>query len=137
MVVHISTAISPVLRADNEYDKPHRWEEILWHARDTARTRASQWPVLEEVVASVSGPFIVAGDFNNPPRGLLYGRLAEQWTDAFAQAGWGSGFTFPAHFPLMRIDYLWLSPSLRAVDCYTLGTRASDHLPVVADILLD
>jgi vancomycin resistance protein VanJ len=134
VAVHVSTALSPEYKAENEYNKPSRWKQIIRHAQATAQTRAAQWPAIQSSVAGVSGPYIVAGDFNNPPRGLLYHRLARNWQDGFGQAGWGCGYTFPAKHPLMRIDYIWASPSLRVNQCFSPETRASDHRPVVADV---
>jgi endonuclease/exonuclease/phosphatase (EEP) superfamily protein YafD len=78
----------------------------------------------------------VAGDFNNPPRGVLYRRMSVQLSDSFRAAGGGFGYTFRSDFPAMRIDYIWCAPGVRVVRCRTVRSRASDHLPVIADIRL-
>ncbi len=92
----------------------------------------------------VSGPVIVAGDFNMSDREHDYAQFADRLHDAFRETNWGFGFTFPSSLalggtsigsPLIRIDYIWsaggASPSASQVDC----GGASDHCMVVADIV--
>jgi len=81
-------------------------------------------------------PALVAGDFNTPPRGRLYGQLTDVATDAFAAAGRGFGWTFPHSHPILRIDYVWLTPDVKAVHCRRLRVGPSDHVPVVADVVV-
>jgi len=87
-------------------------------------------------LASQTTPAFVAGDFNTPPRGRLYGRLTDAATDAFAAAGEGFGWTFPHSHPVLRIDYIWLTPDVKAVHCRPLRAGPSDHLPVVAEVVV-
>lgn len=44
----------------------------------------------------------------------------------------GQPNTFPSYNPWERIDYIWTSPDLRAVDFRVPSVTASDHLPVIA-----
>lgn len=81
-----------------------------------------------------SGPRVVAGDFNNPPRGRLYGAFARLLTDTFAASGGGFGWSFPHRLPLLRIDYIWASADFEPLNCQTLPIGPSDHRPVVADL---
>lgn len=78
---------------------------------------------------------IIAGDFNMPPRGVVYRRIAGQYRNAFS-AGNGFGYTYRSSLPVLRIDHIFLSPDLRPVRCRTIGTRVSDHRPVVAEVEL-
>lgn len=91
---------------------------------------------LLNVTRRISGPLIVAGDFNTPPRGEVYRRMSADLTDAFGYAGWGVGYTFRSDVPAMRIDYVFLGNGVRAERCWTPHTEASDHLPLVADVEL-
>jgi endonuclease/exonuclease/phosphatase family metal-dependent hydrolase len=47
--------------------------------------------------------------------------------------------TYPARFPLLRLDRLWLRPRQRLRTIHVHGSRlarmASDHLPIVATII--
>jgi vancomycin resistance protein VanJ len=103
-------------------------------AEDVFAVRDTQVDAVLEWLEAQDGPALVAGDFNTPPRGHVYRRLADAATDAFAAAGQGYGWTFPSHAPVLRIDYVWLNRDLTAVGCYRLRGGPSDHCPVVADI---
>jgi len=104
---------------------------------DTAtEIRKAQTDALLEAMANETRPHIVCGDLNTPPRGMVYGSLARRWQDTFAAAGMGFGYTFASRAPLLRIDYVWLSPGLRPVRVLVPPSRASDHRPVVADVVL-
>ena len=88
-------------------------------------------------------PFIVAGDFNMSCYSALYGDIAKLAVDSFREAGKGFGMTWPIsvadhqfgiQMPILRIDYLWHSPELRAVEITQLSRFGSDHLPLLATI---
>jgi len=80
-------------------------------------------------------PMIVCGDFNTPPRGVVYGMLAGEWEDA-AYVRSGFGYTFASTLPVLRIDYIWHSPDLLATRTETPASTGSDHRPVVADLIV-
>lgn len=81
-------------------------------------------------------PLVVCGDLNTPPRGRVYERLAGHGRDAVGEVGRGFCYTFPAYLPALRIDYVWLGPGVLANACRTPASRASDHLPVVVDLVI-
>ncbi len=79
---------------------------------------------------------VLVGDFNAPPGAP---ELAPLWTellDTWAVAGSGPGFTFPTTDPVKRIDYVTVSPDITTLDAEVVSTQASDHLPVVADLVV-
>jgi endonuclease/exonuclease/phosphatase family metal-dependent hydrolase len=83
-------------------------------------------------------PAIVAGDFNVVPWSRGYRRLSRRLRDAQVAAGRPMPqATFPARWPFLRIDHLFVSPSIRVLQTKTLRTAltrvASDHLPLVMD----
>jgi endonuclease/exonuclease/phosphatase family metal-dependent hydrolase len=43
-------------------------------------------------------------------------------------------YTWPAQNPYVRIDYIWVSPDLKASGVHVITSNASDHLAVVAEI---
>jgi endonuclease/exonuclease/phosphatase family metal-dependent hydrolase len=47
--------------------------------------------------------------------------------------------TFPAHFPMLRLDRIYCRPATALVRSWTepRGAEVSDHLPLIADIALD
>ncbi|MFH8514094.1 endonuclease/exonuclease/phosphatase family protein [Streptomyces gelaticus] len=75
---------------------------------------------------------ILLGDFNAAPAAPELAPLWQELTDA--EPG---GPTYPAQDPVQRIDYVAVSKdSVRVRDAAVAETLASDHRPVVADLLL-
>lgn len=106
--------------------------------RDTAITILH-----DEYLAHENGPVIVLGDFNMSDLSDPYRVMNANFDDAFATAGQGLGFTFPANRPmvamprLLRIDYVWYNDHVAALDARVGGdSGTSDHMPVVADLAL-
>jgi endonuclease/exonuclease/phosphatase family metal-dependent hydrolase len=79
---------------------------------------------------------VLVGDFNAPPDAAELAPLWEHLVDTWAVAGEGSGHTYPALAPTKRIDYVTHSPNVRTLDVAVENTPASDHLPVVADLVV-
>ncbi len=96
----------------------------------------------EEEIADIvergkkSNPVIIIGDFNMTDQSHSYVRLSDAFKDAYREAAWGFGFTFPNHLrvqnivlpvPFLRLDYVFYSGELQAerarVDC----RGSSDH----------
>ncbi|MCX4788066.1 MULTISPECIES: endonuclease/exonuclease/phosphatase family protein [unclassified Streptomyces] len=75
---------------------------------------------------------ILLGDFNAAPAAPELAPLWKELTDV--EPG---GPTYPAQDPVQRIDYVAVSKdSVRVRDAAVAETLASDHRPVVADLLL-
>lgn len=94
-------------------------------------------------------PAIVAGDFNITPDNPAYATLAGALEDArlraveppHGPAETFFGFTVEPGAPGRRIDYVFVSPGVRTLRYATLtdqyhGHYPSDHVPVVADVVL-
>ncbi|HEX6947155.1 MAG TPA: endonuclease/exonuclease/phosphatase family protein [Acidimicrobiia bacterium] len=80
-------------------------------------------------------PAILVGDFNSRPGWRQLDELmAAGWVDSWAEAGMGEGFTSNSANPEHRIDYVFHTDDLVAVDVGVIQSRASDHFAVVADI---
>jgi endonuclease/exonuclease/phosphatase family metal-dependent hydrolase len=86
-------------------------------------------------LANLDMPLIVAGDFNDEPRGETYRLMTSRFADAWvAAARAGEGFTYPADKPSKRIDYVFVGPGVRVRSARVVETLASDHVPLVADL---
>lgn len=86
--------------------------------------------LLKKTIADVS---ILLGDFNE---WLFWGRplrWLKQWFTPMPTPS-----TFPAHYPLLALDRIWIHPATRLmslqVHATALSRIASDHLPLVADV---
>lgn len=85
---------------------------------------------------------VLCGDLNDVPGSPTWQALAEDLRDAHAVKPVGGTLTFPAAAPDRRIDAVFVSPSIAVVGAgvpagLTNPSAASDHLPVVADLMLD
>ncbi len=92
---------------------------------------------LDEVLtytAQVPAPEVLVGDFNAHPDSHEIQRVLDQFQDAFALGGTGSGYTSPAEGPRETIDYIFVSPDIQVASAQVIPSLASDHLPVVAEI---
>lgn len=79
---------------------------------------------------------VLVGDFNAPPDAPELAPLWGSLVDVWAAAGSGPGLTYPAIDPVKRIDYVTHSRTITTRSAEVVHTPASDHLPVVADLLV-
>lgn len=104
--------------------------------------RLMQAASLAKDVRSSLRPIILAGDFNAPDSSLVVRRLVEAGVrDAFSSAGLGYGYSYGHSLrpgiSFLRIDHIFVSPSIGVADCFVGGKLASPHRPVIADLLLN
>ena len=132
---------------------------------EAAHPRAHEVRAIVDVLASGTGPSVLAGDFNalspgepvgtppagveprgdalpDAPRDVLEPLAAAGYVDCYRALRDDPGYTYTADAPWLRLDYVLASPDLarrlRAVGVVSGGeaARASDHLPVWADFAL-
>jgi endonuclease/exonuclease/phosphatase family metal-dependent hydrolase len=79
------------------------------------------------------GPTIVMGDFND---WFWVGSVRKALSRELP--GRTRFRTFPSFFPLLRLDRIYCRPRGAFVDCYTdrSARGISDHLPVIADLMM-
>ena len=81
---------------------------------------------------------ILAGDLNAVSRSPSYRMLLRRLRDAQIDAGGRPAATFPSRLPLLRIDHIFLGEGICATRTFVhdtpLARRASDHLPLCADL---
>ena len=112
------------------------WEKALRAYRTDFRTRAEQARMIRRLIDAETRPFLVLGDFNSTPGSWVYAHLSRGLHDAFGRAGSGWGATFPARIPLIRIDFILASKEWEVRRAHTSSTVVSDHVPVVAELVL-
>jgi endonuclease/exonuclease/phosphatase family metal-dependent hydrolase len=83
-------------------------------------------------------PVILVGDLNATPRSRAYRRLTSHLWDAQAQIPLSRPkATFPSRLPMLRIDHVFVSRSVRVLRVETVRTPlarvASDHLPLLVE----
>jgi hypothetical protein len=112
-----------------------RWGWRRWHS--LRGVREEQVERLQAALGTMREPVVLSGDLNSTPGCAAPARLSARFADAFAEAGSGWGYTFPARRPLLRLDYVLVERSVPATHCRVVATAASDHRPVVADLRIE
>ncbi|MCW5977749.1 MAG: endonuclease/exonuclease/phosphatase family protein [Bryobacteraceae bacterium] len=83
-------------------------------------------------------PVVLMGDFNDSPFSVIHSSLRRRFQDAYRAAGRRWGPTFRLGVIPIRLDYIYVSPGIRVLDCSVRNDRlarvASDHLPVAATV---
>ena len=84
---------------------------------------------------------ILVGDLNAVSRSASYRMLTRRLRDAQVAAGGGIRATFPSRLPLLRIDHIFVGEGIRVEKTFVhdsrLARRASDHLPLCADLEIE
>ena len=102
----------------------------------TADQRDDSADALGEAIASDQvSRIVLLADLNGSVYDRALSPITAQLESAQAAAGDGFGFSWPASFPLARIDHV-LIKGVRATHCWVLPANGSDHRPVAADLRL-
>lgn len=82
-----------------------------------------------------SAPTVLLGDMNATPDAVELQPLLQRMADAWPPTA-GHGFTYPSDAPVKRIDDVFISRHFGVRSAFVPATRASDHRPVVVDLVL-
>lgn len=104
---------------------------LCLHLGLARRERRQQALTIEALAEADNRPTIVMGDFNEPSGRGAAARILER---RFRSAG--RHRTWPSFSPLLPLDRIWFEPSLSLLRAgvHTAARRASDHLPLWADL---
>jgi endonuclease/exonuclease/phosphatase family metal-dependent hydrolase len=103
--------------------------------RADPRVRMEQVAEMIRYIGGVTSPTIAAGDLNATPDAAELAPLLRLLHDTWLPTA-GSGLTYPANAPVKRIDYVLVSPHFSVQSASVPITTASDHRPVVVDLIL-
>ena len=103
--------------------------------RSDPRVRQQQVSEMLAYIGDSSTPTLLFGDLNAPPDAPEIQPLLERLHDAWPASA-GPGLTDPADEPRKRIDYVLVSKHFRVRSASVPATLASDHRPVVVDLVL-
>jgi endonuclease/exonuclease/phosphatase family metal-dependent hydrolase len=106
-------------------------KSILRRLKRAYVKRAEQVETISEHIAKCPYPVIVCGDFNDTPVSYAYQKMSKGLKDAYCEAGSGIGRTYNGKIPLLRIDFIFHSPTYKAYDFRIPDADLSDHFPVV------
>ncbi|WP_411140883.1 endonuclease/exonuclease/phosphatase family protein [Streptomyces sp. x-80] len=100
----------------------------------TANQRDGSAALLGEAIkAEPLKKVVLLGDLNGTMNDRSLAPVTAQMRSAQGAAGDGFGFTWPAAFPMARIDQIMMK-GMDPVSAWTLPATGSDHLPVAASI---
>lgn len=110
------------------------------HLATDATERPAQATVLKKAMSDVDAPVILAADLNEGSGGAAWRTLADGLVDAADAARRADRPTFSCADPRERIDALFVDPRI-TVEHYDVvdnprARRASDHFPILADLVL-
>jgi endonuclease/exonuclease/phosphatase (EEP) superfamily protein YafD len=96
--------------------------------------RSREVRAIVEHARSAPYPVLMAGDTNLPTASRLFATELGGYQDAFAQVGWGFGYTFPSrHAPAwLRLDRFLADENFRFVSFSRPDVHVSKHYPVVS-----
>jgi endonuclease/exonuclease/phosphatase (EEP) superfamily protein YafD len=115
---------------------------------ERAAFREQQVGAILAVAAAQDAPFVAMGDLNAADLNVAYSLMTAELNDAWREAGWGMGHTFPglSYFPkplgrltkwLTRIDYIFYDDHWRASRAWLPDSGVgSDHRLVAAELVL-
>ena len=103
--------------------------------RADPRVRRQQVVEMLKYIGAAGAPTLVFGDLNATPEAPELAPLLARLRDAWPASA-GPGFTYPAETPSKRIDYVLTSGHFRVRSAEVVATEASDHRPVVVELVL-
>lgn len=109
---------------------------VKFNAGFTAGQRDRSADALGEAIADEKLPdVILMGDLNGTMNDRALANVTSQMRSTQGAAGHGFGFSWPADFPMARIDQI-LVKGAEPTDSWVLPATNSDHRPVAAKVAL-
>jgi len=110
---------------------------VKMEAGFTARQRDKSADALGEAIADESlKQVVLLGDLNGTMNDRALNAVTAQMRSTQGAAGSGFGFSWPASFPMARIDQIMVK-GVEPVTSWTLPETGSDHLPIAARVKVD
>lgn len=110
------------------------------HLSTDPAERGAQAGVLRQQLSRPDLPVVLGADVNEQAPGAAWRTVAEGLVDVAAATGHADLSTFSCAHPRQRLDALFVDPRVRITRYEVVDTpgarRASDHFPVVADLVL-
>ncbi|MEV5704510.1 endonuclease/exonuclease/phosphatase family protein [Actinoallomurus sp. NPDC052274] len=99
----------------------------------TSQRNAGAHALAKAIAAEPNTRMVLLGDLNGAMDDRAFAGITARLRSAQDVAGSGFGFTWPAEFPMVRVDQI-LVRGVRPVRSWVLPATGSDHLPVAAAI---
>lgn len=119
----------------NEKEALRKSKGIAHKVLNASYIRSNQAKAIIAHSSQSPHPYIIAGDFNEPPYAHAYYQISEGISDSFKEKGFGIGATYTGikTIPWLRIDFLLHSNEINCIS-YTSGpSNLSDHRPIIGE----
>jgi len=132
----ISSHTNKILEENGLEDK-QAWADIkyIWSNYNiAAKERVKEIRMIQKHYKESPYPVILAGDFNDTPESYIYNQISADLQDVFVNAAGGLGYSYAGAIPLLRIDFTFIDPSLKALNHRVVRKKYSDHYPIISTI---
>jgi endonuclease/exonuclease/phosphatase family metal-dependent hydrolase len=110
---------------------------LVTHLSLNKNVRSKQVQQLKRYLELLEDEVIVVGDFNSVPGSGEIAYIERELIEVGKETGFDNITTFRRKDGTeVQIDYIFISPDIAAKDIFTIVSKASDHLPLLADISL-
>ncbi|WP_308042837.1 endonuclease/exonuclease/phosphatase family protein [Micromonospora sp. PLK6-60] len=110
------------------------------HLSTDPAERPAQAAAFKRELAAATLPVVAGADLNEGPGGPAWRTVADGLTDTAVAMDRADRHTYSCANPRRRIDALFVDPGIAVVDYDVVDTpqtrRASDHFPILVDLLL-
>jgi len=131
--------VKSMVKFDGEtQEDEQKIKDIVKRLIPTFKTHQEQVAIIRKSIDESPYPVILAGDLNSVPNSYEYYHLGKGLNDAFFEVGKGSGTSFHDYKYPLRIDFVFVSPSIKPVT-YKVdrSVKLSDHFPVISTFKLE
>ena len=128
--------MSQVIKGKTKQIRPSK--KIGGQLRRAFFERAAQVDIVKQHMTTCPYPYIVCGDFNDPPSSYAFNKMAEGMQSTYREKGSGLyAVTLHKGFLRYQIDHILVSDNFSVSSHVIIPEQASDHYPVYADLELN
>jgi endonuclease/exonuclease/phosphatase (EEP) superfamily protein YafD len=100
-----------------------------------SRQREAEAAAVTDFLETVTGPAVVAGDFNTPRESPVFRKNFGNLQNAFSEKGRGFGMTHVSRTSSVRIDHVLVTRDLDVRECWLAEAAGSPHRPMITDVV--
>lgn len=128
-----STETEAIVNSEKENLKMQSWN-IFRKLEKNAINRGLEAALVSNIISKTKNKTIVCGDFNDLPSSYVYFKMKQKLKDSFLEQGLGFGNTYISKIPLLRIDYILHSETIKGIGFKKIKVNYSDHYPLLVNL---
>lgn len=127
--------VSSVVKGKKASMQPTR--KIAGQLKRAFDKRKEQVKLVKASIDSCESPFVICGDFNDPPASYAFHEMQKGLRNSFKEAGTGfMPITYNRSVFRYQIDHIMTSSNIDIKQHFILAKRLSDHYAVVSDFVI-